>query len=80
MFAPETLTRKGLCPVTKARGQEGVLESHSIYFELHGRGPERVLFIMGMNSRFVIVHSGTPCVPLMTLISVARLPGFLKLV
>lgn len=50
IFDPTTLVRKGLCPVTdiKARkGENGSGESHSLYFEQHGTGPEKVLFIMG---------------------------------
>lgn len=48
IFDPTTLVRKGLCPVTKIRGQSGdPLESHSLYFEQHGSGPEKLLFIMG---------------------------------
>ncbi|KAF7983056.1 hypothetical protein HWV62_23949 [Athelia sp. TMB] len=46
IFNPETLTRKGLCPVTKIRHQDS-LQSHSLYFEQHGNGPEKILFIMG---------------------------------
>ena len=48
IFDPSTLVRKGLCPVTILRGQEDdPLESHSLYFEMHGNGPEKVVFIMG---------------------------------
>ena len=48
IFDPTTLVRKSLCPVTKIRGQSGdPLESHSLYFEQHGSGPEKLLFIMG---------------------------------
>ncbi|TFY80065.1 hypothetical protein EWM64_g3942 [Hericium alpestre] len=50
IFDPVSLTRKGLCPVTKIRHQEEPLESHSLYFEQHGTGPEKVVFIMGLNS------------------------------
>lgn len=50
IFDPETCTRRGLCPVTQIRGQEGPLESHSLYYEQHGTGPEKVIFIMGVNS------------------------------
>ncbi|KAI0266475.1 alpha/beta-hydrolase [Gloeopeniophorella convolvens] len=46
---PSTCIRKGLCPVTKLRGQDQPLESHSLYFEQHGSGPEKVVFIMGLN-------------------------------
>ena len=48
IFDPTTLVREGLCPVTEIRGQSGdPLESHSLYFEQHGSGPEKLLFIMG---------------------------------
>ncbi|KAI9437443.1 alpha beta-hydrolase [Lactarius indigo] len=45
---PATCTRKGLCPVTKSRGQDLPLESHSLYFEQHGTGPVKVVFITGL--------------------------------
>lgn len=32
IFSPETLVRKGLCPVSKARHQNELIESHSIYY------------------------------------------------
>lgn len=48
MFDPSTCVGKGLCPVTKLRGQDSdPLESHSIYFEQHGTGPEKLVLIMG---------------------------------
>ncbi|KAL5511750.1 hypothetical protein ACEPAH_4968 [Sanghuangporus vaninii] len=51
IFDPTTLVKKGLCPVTHVRGQDSnPLESHSLYYELHGSGPEKVVFIMGLNS------------------------------
>ncbi|KAG1858380.1 Alpha/Beta hydrolase protein [Suillus subalutaceus] len=50
LFDPDTCTRRGLCPVTQIRSQEGPLESHSLYYEQHGTGPEKVIFIMGVNS------------------------------
>jgi len=49
-FDPSTCVRKGLCPVTRLRGQSETVESHSLYFEQHGSGPEKVVFIMGLNS------------------------------
>jgi len=42
--------RKGLCPVTKERQQNEVVESHSLYYEVHGSGPEKLVFVMGLNS------------------------------
>ncbi|PIL23842.1 hypothetical protein GSI_13593 [Ganoderma sinense ZZ0214-1] len=50
IFDPTTCTRKGLCPVTQIRHQSPPLESHSLYYEIHGSGPEKVVFIMGLNS------------------------------
>ncbi|OSD01674.1 alpha/beta-hydrolase [Trametes coccinea BRFM310] len=50
IFDPATCVRKGLCPVTQIRNQDEHLESHSLYFELHGTGPGKVVFIMGLNS------------------------------
>ena len=48
IFDPATCTRKGLCPVTQIRKQGGdPFESHSLYYEIHGSGPEKVVFIMG---------------------------------
>ncbi|KAG6830198.1 hypothetical protein H0H92_001785 [Tricholoma furcatifolium] len=51
-FDPSTCVRKGLCPVTKLRSQGSeLLESHSLYYEQHGRGTKyKVVFIMGLNS------------------------------
>ncbi|KII88937.1 hypothetical protein PLICRDRAFT_175189 [Plicaturopsis crispa FD-325 SS-3] len=49
IFSPETCTRKGLCPVTQLRHQSEPFESHSLYFEQHGAGPTKVVFIMGLN-------------------------------
>ncbi|KAF5336997.1 hypothetical protein D9611_002917 [Ephemerocybe angulata] len=51
-FDPATCTRRGLCPVTKMRPQGSeTLESHSLYYELHGKGTRhKVVFIMGLNS------------------------------
>ncbi|QRW04327.1 alpha/beta hydrolase family protein [Ceratobasidium sp. AG-Ba] len=50
IFSSETLVKKGLCPVTQIKGEAPPIESHSLYFEQHGRGPEKILFIMGLNS------------------------------
>ncbi|KAH9036178.1 alpha beta-hydrolase [Lactarius pseudohatsudake] len=47
---PATCTRKGLCPVAKSRDQGPPLESHSLYFEQHGTGPVKVVFITGLNA------------------------------
>lgn len=46
-FDPSTRVRRGLCPITL---QDGITESHALYFEQHGTGPEKILFIMGLNS------------------------------
>ncbi|KAI9456102.1 Alpha/Beta hydrolase protein [Boletus coccyginus] len=50
MFDPHTCTRRGMCPVTQIRHQREPLESHSLYFEVHGSGPQKIIFIMGMNN------------------------------
>ncbi|KAG8709236.1 hypothetical protein FRC09_000783 [Ceratobasidium sp. 395] len=50
IFSEQTLVKKGLCPVTQIKGEAPPIESHSLYFEQHGRGPEKILFIMGLNS------------------------------
>ncbi|KAF8666608.1 Serine aminopeptidase, S33 [Rhizoctonia solani] len=47
IFDSKTLTKKGLCPVTIIKDQASAVESHSLYYELHGRGPEKILCIMG---------------------------------
>ena len=47
VFDPETCVRKGLCPVSSIRNKGDPFESHSLYFEQHGTGPEKILFIMG---------------------------------
>jgi len=39
-----------MCPVTQIRHQREPLESHSLYFEVHGGGPQKIVFIMGMNN------------------------------
>jgi len=44
------LVKKGLCPVTKIRYGGDLLESHSLYYEQHGTGVEKIVFIMGLNS------------------------------
>ncbi|KAF5387697.1 hypothetical protein D9615_000004 [Tricholomella constricta] len=51
-FDSSTCVRKGLCPVTQLRAQgPELLESHSLYYEQHGRGTKyKVVFIMGLNS------------------------------
>ncbi|KAF8897119.1 Alpha/Beta hydrolase protein [Infundibulicybe gibba] len=52
-FDSTTCVKRGLCPVSKIRGHGSRLESHSLYFEQHGRGlnPDfKVVFIMGLNS------------------------------
>ena len=47
IFDPASLVRKGLCPVTKIRYGGSPLESHSLYYEQHGTGAEKIVFIMG---------------------------------
>ncbi|KAF9653124.1 alpha/beta-hydrolase [Thelephora ganbajun] len=50
IFDPVSLVKKGLCPVTKIRYDGDPLESHSLYYEQHGTGPEKIVLIMGLNS------------------------------
>ncbi|KAH7919905.1 alpha/beta-hydrolase [Leucogyrophana mollusca] len=50
IFDPTTCTRRGLCPVTQIRNKGDPFESHSLYFEQHGSGHEKIVFIMGLNS------------------------------
>ncbi|KAG8934201.1 hypothetical protein FRC01_004534 [Tulasnella sp. 417] len=60
VFKPETLNRKGLCPVSTLEHKqkqetrdtaESVLPSqHSLYFEIHGDGEQKVVLIMGLNT------------------------------
>ncbi|EGN96172.1 hypothetical protein SERLA73DRAFT_185781 [Serpula lacrymans var. lacrymans S7.3] len=50
IFDPSTCVRRGLCPVTQIRNKGDPFESHSLYFEQHGNGPEKIVFIMGLNS------------------------------
>ncbi|KAG6375904.1 alpha beta-hydrolase [Boletus reticuloceps] len=45
VFDPQTCTRRGMCPVARES-----VESHSLYFEVHGSGPQKIIFIMGMNN------------------------------
>ncbi|KAF8126547.1 Alpha/Beta hydrolase protein [Boletus edulis] len=42
IFDPQTCTRRGMCPVTR--------KPCSLYFEVHGSGPQKIAFIMGMNN------------------------------
>ncbi|KAF8628109.1 hypothetical protein AX15_004088 [Amanita polypyramis BW_CC] len=47
----KTCIRRNLCPVTGLRPQGPELfETHSLYFEQHGRGKRKIVFIMGLNS------------------------------
>ncbi|KAI6036865.1 alpha beta-hydrolase [Pisolithus microcarpus] len=39
---PSTCTRRGLCPAKP-------LESHSLYYEVHGSGPVKIVLIMGLS-------------------------------
>ncbi|CAG8716090.1 1625_t:CDS:2, partial [Acaulospora colombiana] len=51
IFDPATCVRKGLCPVMAIQGQqETALQSHSVYFEQHGTGGEKIVLIMGLNT------------------------------
>ncbi|KAI0682780.1 alpha beta-hydrolase [Cytidiella melzeri] len=65
MFDPSTCVRKGRCPVSKKSSSVGrgdlstgstptlrppPSREYSLYYEQHGSGPEKVVFIAGMNS------------------------------
>ncbi|KAG9049244.1 hypothetical protein FS837_010780 [Tulasnella sp. UAMH 9824] len=60
VFKAETLNRKGLCPVSSLEHEQkqeaqdtadAVLPSkHSLYFEIHGDGEQKVVLIMGLNT------------------------------
>jgi len=50
IFDSVSLVKKGLCPVTKTRYGGDPLESHSLYYEQHGTGVEKLVFIMGLNT------------------------------
>ncbi|KAJ7684716.1 alpha/beta-hydrolase [Mycena polygramma] len=56
LFDSATCSRKGLCPVTRIRNQAEAVESHSLYYEIHGvpsedgKEKEKLVFIMGLNS------------------------------
>lgn len=55
-FDVDTCVRKGECPVTQIRDQSEALESHTLYFEQHGTGPEKIVLIMGLNSSSFAWH------------------------
>jgi hypothetical protein len=63
IFDSATCVRKGFCPITDIRNRSDVFESHSLYYEQHGSGPEKILFIMGyvfyccMSQLFLTEHS-----------------------
>jgi len=50
IFDPASLVKKGLCPVTNIRYDRDPLESHSLYYEQHGAGAKKIVFIMGLNN------------------------------
>lgn len=50
IFNSGSCVRRGLCPVTDIRNPDNALLDHSLYFEVHGTGPEKLVFIMGLNS------------------------------
>ncbi|KAF7356637.1 AB hydrolase-1 domain-containing protein [Mycena venus] len=47
MFDPQSLVRKGFCPVHAGAPP---LETHSLYYEQHGTGEKHVLLINGLNT------------------------------
>jgi len=54
IFDPASLVKKGLCPVTSIRYGRDPLESHSLYYEQHGTGAEKIVFIMGCAHSFFV--------------------------
>jgi len=54
IFDPVSLVKKGLCPVTRIRYDRDPLESHSLYYEQHGTGAEKIIFIMGCAHSFLL--------------------------
>ncbi|KAF8526842.1 hypothetical protein BU17DRAFT_61829 [Hysterangium stoloniferum] len=49
IFDPETCVRKGQCPLKQGRRPHEPSVG-TLYFEQHGNGPERVIFIMGYSA------------------------------
>ncbi|KDQ10386.1 hypothetical protein BOTBODRAFT_36284 [Botryobasidium botryosum FD-172 SS1] len=47
-FDPRTCVRKGLCPIKKKCWPS--THSHNLYYEQHGSGPEKIIFVMGLNN------------------------------
>ncbi|KAF7325977.1 AB hydrolase-1 domain-containing protein [Mycena kentingensis (nom. inval.)] len=47
MFDPASLVRKGFCPVHAGLP---LLQTHSLYYEQHGTGTQRVVLINGLNT------------------------------
>ncbi|KAF8337502.1 alpha/beta-hydrolase [Cantharellus anzutake] len=45
---PATCVKKGFCPARDIPRSPFVI-SHSIYYEIHGSGPERLVFVMGLS-------------------------------
>lgn len=54
IFDPVSLVKKGLCPVTEIRSGGDPLESHSLYYEQHGTGVEKIVFVMGWARSFFV--------------------------
>ncbi|KIY66558.1 alpha/beta-hydrolase [Cylindrobasidium torrendii FP15055 ss-10] len=59
IFDTTTLIDRGLCPVTEIK-QENTFTSHSLYYEIHGNGPEKIVFVMGLNSSSFAWHAQLP--------------------
>jgi len=49
IFDAETCVRKGQCPLKQGRGAHEP-PAGTLYFEQHGNGPEKIIFIMGYNA------------------------------
>ena len=54
IFDTSTCVKKGFCRISKSDNPDTIGESHDLYFEQHGSGPEKILFIMGYSNIFLI--------------------------
>jgi hypothetical protein len=45
---PTARVRQGLCPISSVKNPGNPLQKHSLYYEQHGNGPEKVVLIMGL--------------------------------
>ena len=47
-FDPTTRVKQGLCPISRFKNSQHILQKQSLYYEQHGNGPEKVVLIMGL--------------------------------